>query len=388
MVNGKLVNGFEFSTAGRILFGAGKFAELPAAVATLGRRVFLVTGKDPARVNTSGLEHVSFRVPGEPTVDLIREGVSAFRGSGCDVVVAIGGGSALDAAKAIAAAATNPGDLIDYLEVIGKGLPLVNPPLPVIAVPTTAGTGSEVTRNAVLGSPRDAVKVSLRHPLMLPRIAIVDPELTLGLPHAISASTGLDALTQLIEPWVSGRANAFTDCFCPQGIAAAARALPRIAANQNDLEARSLMSWASLLGGMALANAGLGVVHGLAAPIGGSFPAPHGAVCAALLPYAVAANVRALRQRAPESEALRRYGEIAAILVEDRTASPEEAAAWLLRLIRQLGIPPLSKYGIAPAHWSGLAERAQRSSSMKANPIALSHEEIIQILQAEDGAIL
>ncbi len=383
-----MLSPFEFSTAGRIVFGAGKFAGFPAAVASLGRKVFIVTGRNPSRVDTRGVEHALFSVPGEPTVDLIREGVAAWRDSGCDVVAAVGGGSAIDAAKAIAAAAANPGDLTDYLEVIGKGRPLENPPFPVIAVPTTAGTGSEVTRNAVLGSTRDEVKVSLRHPSMLPRIAIVDPELTLGLPTSIAASTGLDALTQLIEPWVSSRANALTDCICPQGIAAAAQALPRVCENPADIEARSLMSWASLLGGMALANAGLGVVHGLAAPIGGKFPAPHGAVCAALLPYGVAANVRALRKRDPDSESLRRYGRITAIFIDDNTASPEEGAAWLLQLIRRLGIAPLSSYGIASSDWPGLADRAARSSSMKANPIVLSQDEIIQLLAAEDAAIL
>ena len=234
-----------------------------------------------------------------------------FRSAGCELLIAIGGGSAIDAGKAIAAMAANPGDVLDYLEVIGKGQPLTNAPFPMIAVPTTAGTGSEVTRNAVLGSPEHGVKASLRSPMMLPRVAIVDPQLTLGLPRAMTASTGLDALTQLIEAYVCLRANPMTDTLCLDGLRAVKSSLVRACEDGNDAAARAGMSYASLLGGLALANAGLGVVHGFAAPIGGMFDAPHGAVCAAILPYGMEANIRALRERSPEGGALARYREIA-----------------------------------------------------------------------------
>ena len=278
---------FEFATAGRILFGCGTFAQLEDIVAGYGKRALIVTGKRPA----AGIKGPCFSVASEPTIALVREGVDAFREAQCDCVVSIGGGSAIDAGKGIAAVAANSGDLLDYLEVIGKGQPLPSAPYPFIAVPTTAGTGSEVTRNAVLGSPEQGVKVSLRSPLMLPRAAIVDPELTLGLPPAITASTGLDALTQLIEPYVSSRANPFTDSLCLDGIRCASMSLSRAYTEGRDVEARTGMAYASLLGGLALANAGLGVVHGLAAPIGGMFDAPHGAVCAAILPAGMRTNI-------------------------------------------------------------------------------------------------
>ena len=208
----------------------------------------------------------------------------------CDTVIGFGGGAALDAAKAIAILMTNPGDVTDYLEIIGRGKTLTEPPVPCIAIPTTAGTGSEVTRNSVIASREERVKVSLRSPLMLPKVVVVDPELTYDLPPAITASTGVDALTQLIEPFVCSRANPLTDGLCQEGIERVARSLRRAFESAGrgeapaDAAAREDMAVASLFGGLALANAGLGAVHGLAAPLGGMIGAPHGAVCAALLP--------------------------------------------------------------------------------------------------------
>jgi alcohol dehydrogenase class IV len=277
--------------------------------------------------------------------------------------------------------AANPGDILDYLEVVGKGQPFPHAPFPMIAVPTTAGTGSEVTRNAVLGSPEHGVKASLRSPLMLPRIAIVDPNLTLGLPPAITASTGLDALTQLIEPYVSGRANPVTDALCLDGIPVAARSLRKAFENGNDVSARAGMAYASLLGGLALANAGLGVVHGFAAPIGGMFEAPHGAVCAAILPFGIDANLQAMRARDPENPALNRYRRIAAILTDDPDAIPEDVVAWVRTLVRLLRIPPLANWGIAAKDVDGIAAKASQSSSMKANPVVLNTDELKCIME-------
>ncbi len=324
-----------------------------------------------------------FSVASEPTIALIRQGVDAFRGAGCDLVIAIGGGSAIDAGKAIAAAAANPGDLLDYLEVIGKGQPLENAPWPFIAVPSTAGTGSEVTRNAVLGSPEHGVKVSLRSSLMLPRVAIVDPVLTRGLPPAITASTGLDALTQVIEPYVSSRANPFTDSLCLDGIRHASASLLRAYRDGGDADARSGMAYASLLGGLALANAGLGVVHGFAAPIGGMFDAPHGAVCAALLPAGMRANINALRERDPRGGALERYGEIARILTKAPNAIPEDGAEWVRNLTLQswrfLHWRPME---FATQGCAGiLAAKAGRANSMKANPITLTTAELTATIE-------
>jgi len=363
---------FEFATAGRIVFGAGTFAQLDSIASQFGSKPFLVTGK-----RGSG-----FHVTHEPTIDLIREGVEAFRDGGCDMVIAIGGGSAIDAGKAIAAAAANPGDLLEYLEVIGKGRPLDAVPYPFIAVPTTAGTGSEVTRNSVIGSPEHGVKVSLRSPLMLARVAIIDPDLTRSLPPAVTASTGLDALTQVIEPYVCSRANPMTDNFCLDGIRHAAANLPRAYCNGDDGDARNGMCWASLLGGLALANAGLGVVHGFAAPIGGKFDAPHGAICAALLPAGMRANIRALRERDPESPALDRYRAIARILTGDQNAIPEDGAQWVEGLTRQLAILPLRAYGICNRDLPELAEKAARASSMKANPVALTPAEMTAVVES------
>lgn len=351
---------FEFATAGRIIFGAGMLKEAGPIAAALGRKALVVTGRDSSRagplLKLLAIPQAIFPVPGEPTLQMIADGVA--RASGCDLVIGFGGGSAIDAAKAIAALATNPGDIFDYLEVIGRAQPLKNPPLPVIAIPTTAGTGAEVTRNAVLSSPEHKMKVSLRHPLMLPKVAIIDPELTYALPPALTASTGLDALTQLIEPYVSIRANPMTDAICREGLARATKSLQRAFDDGHDKAAREDMAFASLCGGLALANAGLGAVHGFAAAIGGMFDAPHGAVCAALLPEVMEAN----------RPASKRYDEIV-------------SSAWVRDLRDHLRIPKLRSYGITAQDIPAICERAAAASSMKANPVALSREPLEAILR-------
>ena len=298
----------------------------------------------------------------------------------CALPISIGGGSVLDAGKALAALLTNPGDPMDYLEVIGRGQPLSNPSAPCIAIPTTAGTGSEVTRNAVVGSPLHRVKASLRSAGMLPRLAVVDPELSFGLPRPLTAGTGLDALTQLIEPYVGVRANLMTDQLCVTGIRHAARALPRVWENGADREARAEMAWASLLGGMALSNAGLGAVHGFAAPVGGMFPAPHGAVCAAVLPHAMKINLTALRARAPHSPALGRYSEVAQLLTARAQATADDGVEWIAALCRKLEIPPLRAYGVREADIAALVEKAAQAGSMKGNPIPLTGVELREII--------
>jgi len=379
---------FEFATATRIVFGAGAACETGAAAAAMGRRALLVTGERVERaapieraLQAAGVIVAPFRVSGEPSIDMIATGASRARSEGCDVVVAVGGGSAIDAGKALAAMLTNPGEPLDYLEVVGRGQPLRQPSAPFIAVPTTAGTGSEVTRNAVLAAPERGVKASLRSPHMLPRLALVDPELTKGLPPALTASTGLDALTQLIEPYVSVRANPITDLYAVDGLRTAADALPRAWANGADSEARSSMCWASLLGGLSLANAGLGAVHGFAAPVGGKFPAPHGAVCAALLAPAIEINVEALRRRAPESRALARYDEIARLLTAQPHATAADGIQWIAALCHRFEIPPLRTYGVTAADIPLLASRAAEASSMKGNPIKLTQEELEEIVR-------
>jgi alcohol dehydrogenase class IV len=377
---------FEFATAARIVFGWGEARQLAAAAAQMGSRALVVTGSSPERarplianLESAGVACALFSTPSEPTIDLIRAGAEYARAEGCGMVIAIGGGSAIDTGKALAALLTNAGEPLDYLEVIGRGQPLQQASAPFIAVPTTAGSGAEVTRNAVLASPAHRVKASLRSPFLLPKLALVDPELTLNLPRAITAATGLDALTQLIEPYVSSRANAMTDLYCVDGLRRAAAALPRVWEDGQDREARTAMSWASLLGGMALANAGLGAVHAFAAPVGGMWKAPHGAICAAVLPHAIEVNVEALRRRAPANRALRRYDEIARLLTRQPHAIADDAVLWIATLCDRLEIPPLRTYGVTEADIPLLAEMAAQTSSMKGNPIHLTVEEIREI---------
>jgi alcohol dehydrogenase class IV len=378
---------FEFATATRIIFGVGTVRELAPAARQMGRRALFVTGLPPEpsarlthQLEGAGVLCASFAVAIEPTLDLIQQGAQFAREEQCDLVIGFGGGSAIDAGKAIAALLTNRGDLMDYLEVIGKGKSLSVASAPFIAVPTTAGTGAEVTRNAVLASPEHKVKVSLRSPRLLARLAVIDPELTFDLPPAITAHTGLDALTQVMEPYVSNRANPLTDGFCVEGIRRVSRSLRRAYHAGHDAEARTDMSLASLLGGLALANAGLGVVHGFAAPLGGMFPSPHGAVCAALLPHGMEVNIRALRARAPERESLRRYQEVARLLTGQPSATAEDGVEWVREICQELSIPPLSSYGIREADVPVLVEKASHASSMKGNPLVLTADELREVL--------
>lgn len=304
--------------------------------------------------------------------------------AGCDLVIGLGGGSVLDTAKAVAALLANGGDPLDYLEVVGRGQPLTRPSLPCIAAPTTAGTGSEVTRNAVLGSPEHQVKASLRSPTMLPALAVIDPELTYSMPPDVTAATGLDALTQCIEPFVSPRATPLTGAICREGIQRAARSLRRAYLDGENAPAREDMALASLCGGLALANAGLGAVHGFAGPIGGMFPAPHGAICARLLGPVMAANLRALRERDPDAPALARYDEVARLLTGDPHARAEAGVSWVVDLVEALNVAKLSSFGITRHDFSEIVAKSQQASSMKANPIQLKEGELMDILhQAE-----
>ena len=375
---------FEFATATRIIFGEGAAAALPELVRSFGARPLVVTGASSERAAwlVSALSAESLAVSGEPTVDLVRDGARRVRQAACDVVVSLGGGSAIDAGKAIASVATNGGEPLEFLEVVGKGRALEAAPLPFIAVPTTAGTGSEVTRNAVLASAEHGVKASLRSPTMLPKVALVDPELTYALPPAVTANTGLDALAQLIEPYVSARANPLTDALCVEGIGRAAGALRRAYHDGADREARHDMALASLFGGLTLANAGLGVVHGFAAPLGGSSNAPHGALCAALLPHGMAANIVALRARAPLHPALERYAAIARLLTGRKDASAEDGIEWVRALCAELKVPALHDWGIAQADLPGVVGKAARASSMQANPLPLTGEELLGVVLA------
>jgi alcohol dehydrogenase class IV len=379
---------FEFSTAGRIVFGPGASDQIPDLVAGFGPRVFLVLGGTPERfahipdqLTSRTITWQSFSVTGEPTTLMVQTATTAARAAMPQVVLAIGGGSVLDAGKAVAAMLTNEGDLLDYLEVVGKGRPLRKAAAPCIAVPTTAGTGAEVTFNAVLGVPDQHVKVSIRSPLMLPRWAVVDPILTHSMPPELTASTGLDALTQLIEAFVSNKANPLTDGVCREGLQRAGRSLRRAFQDGRDANAREDMSLASLFSGMALANAKLGAVHGFAGPLGGQTLAPHGVICGKLLPYVMQANVRALQDRAADSPALARFDEVGRILTGRSTARASDAVTWIEELCTTLGLPGLRKYGLSEADFPTVAAKARNASSMKGNPIELNDEELVSILR-------
>jgi alcohol dehydrogenase class IV len=380
---------FEFATATRIVFGPGRVREAVSAAASLGRCALIVTGSTPARLDSfacelrrQGVKCTIFPFPGEPTISRVIEGIQAARDAACDLVIGCGGGSALDGAKAIAALMTNPGAPLDYLEVVGLGKPLTQPCAPCICIPTTAGTGCEVTRNAVLISEEHCVKVSLRSPWMLPLLAVVDPDLTCSLPPSITASTGLDALTQLIEPFVCNLANPLTDAICRDGIRRAALWLRPACVDGRNAQARENMSLASLFGGIALTNAGLGAVHGLAAPLGGMFPVPHGMVCARLLPAAMDANLKALSTRLKDSPALPRYDEIARLLTGKPSARASEGVEWIQALCSDLSVPCLSSLGITAKDLPAIAAKAQKSSSIKGNPVMLTAEELTGILKA------
>jgi alcohol dehydrogenase class IV len=378
---------FEFATSSRIVFGPGTLRDVGPLLAEMGSHALIVTGSTPERaaplfkvLSVQGIEMTTFTVTAEPSTDVVRDGIATARETRCDMVVGFGGGSALDAGKAIAALLANGGDPLDYLEVIGKGRSITQPSAPFVAIPTTAGTGTEVTRNAVLSSARHRIKVSLRSPLMLPRLALVDPELTYSLPPDVTAHTGLDALTQLIEPFISRQANAITDGLCREGIRRASRSLRRAYDDGRDEDAREDMALASLLGGLALANAKLGAVHGLAGVIGGMFHAPHGAICGRLLPHVMDVNVRAARQRLAGSRVTERLDEIACILIGSEKATARYGVTWLQALCETLQVPPLASYGVTERDFPTLVERASASSSMKGNPVDLTDSEMREIL--------
>jgi alcohol dehydrogenase class IV len=346
--------------------------------------VLLCTGRDPSR-HASLLADVDpaavVTVSHEPTVDDVRAATEDARRADADVVVGIGGGSVLDLGKAVAVLLGNGTDPLDHLEVVGRGVPIQRPSLPYVAVPTTAGTGAEATANAPLRSPEHGLKASIRSPHLLATVALVDPLLTLSCPPAVTASSGLDALTQCLEPYVSPQATPATDAFAAEGLRRAAGALRTAYEHGDDAGAREDMALASLFGGISLANAKLGAVHGLAGVIGGMVEAPHGAICAALLAPTVEANHRALRDRAPDSPALDRYEQAARFLTGRDDARADDAVAWLGDTVAALGVPPLGALGLSPAQHDEVAGKAARSSSMRGNPVALGHDELLAVLR-------
>jgi alcohol dehydrogenase class IV len=350
----------------------------------LGQKPFFLignSGKENPQFKDLIHKHEIFVVSHEPTISLVEEAILKVRKIEADVIISIGGGSVLDAGKAVAALTPNPGSVLDYLEVIGGGKQLENDPLPFIAVPTTAGTGTEVTKNAVILSPEHRVKVSLRDKRMYPTVALVDPELTYSLPPAITAYSGIDAFTQCLEPYVSHLSTPITDPICMEGIRLVARSLLVAYQDGQSVRAREEMALASTFGGLALANAKLGAVHGFAGPIGGMFSAPHGAVCAALLKPVVEINIKELTERDPENPSLEKYDQIGKIVSGNASAGSAELVTWLSELLKELDIPGLAGFGIKSSDFSEIIEKSIVSSSIKGNPITLSREELREILE-------
>ncbi|MBN8609003.1 MAG: iron-containing alcohol dehydrogenase [Deltaproteobacteria bacterium] len=389
-----MIASFEVLAPRRIVFGLGASAGLATHLTTIGvaddAAILVVTGKDPSRHEgvlgplRASRSLVVTTIAHEPSVEDAIAAVGLARAQGVRAVIGLGGGSAIDLGKAVSALVTNPNDPLDHLEVVGRGQPLVHDPLPFVAIPTTAGTGAEATKNAVLtartidGSP---VKVSLRSDRMVPALALIDPSLAVSAPPSVTAATGLDALVQVIEPYVSHAATPFTDALCRDAIPRGARALPRAFANGGDLEARSDMALVSLYGGLALANAKLGAVHGFAGPLGGLVGAPHGAICARLLPFVIETNLAAMRSRATESIALARYDEVARWVTGRSAARADDVAHWAHALLEALAIPTLSAMGLTAARIPEIVSQSARSSSMKGNPISLTEGELHEILE-------
>ena len=375
---------FEFATARRVVVGPGRVSELPVIVAALGSRVLICTGSRPDRhaevVAGLSLPTAAVAITAEPTVQDARAAAEVARAHEADVVVGIGGGSVLDLAKAVAMLLGNGGDPLDYLELVGRGQPISRESVPFVAIPTTAGTGAEVTANAVLTVPEHQLKASLRSPLMIPRVALVDPLLTLDCPPGVTASSGLDAVTQCLEPFVSRKANPMTDGLAREGLRRAGSGLRRAYLDGTDLDARQAMSVCSLLGGMALANAKLGAVHGLAGVVGGTVTIPHGVACAALLAAVIETNVRALESREPASPVLARYEEAARLLTGGPDASIADGIGWIRRTTELLGISHLGAFGLRPDQVDGVVTTAAKASSMQGNPIRLTDDELRGIL--------
>jgi alcohol dehydrogenase class IV len=378
---------FEFATSNNIIFGDGSLTRVGEIGATFGRKALIVCGSGSVPVDSmvgllenEKIEPIIFRVSQEPDIATISAGVAFGDSHHCDFIIGFGGGAVIDSAKAISAMMTNPGEVIDYLEVVGRGKQIKIPPLPMIAVPTTAGTGTEVTRNAVVLSEEHRVKVSMRSPMMIPRIAIIDPELTYSMPPAVTASTGMDALTQCIEPYVSIKSNPLTDGIAIQGIKAASRSLLTAYREGTNRKAREDMAFASLCGGLALANSGLGVVHGFAGVIGGMCEAPHGEICASLLAAGTKYNIKTLKDLPGNEEILKRYLAVSQWLTGNTGASHEEGIDWLKELTKELSIKGLQNIGVSEADFGQIIEMASVSSSMQKNPVFLSRETLQLIL--------
>lgn len=378
--------GFSLLTPSEIVFGRGRLAELNERASGMGRRALVVHGRRPERLapvfeQLNDIDVVqTLAIAKEPDLDTLMAAIETGKGLGVELVMGIGGGSVMDSAKVLAAMLPSESDLMDHLEVVGQGLPLQSDRLPLILVPTTSGTGAEVTRNAVVDIPAAQRKVSLRDARLLPDLALVDPAMTDGCPKSVTLHSGLDAITQVIEPYLSSRATPFTDMLCVEAIPRGLQALKRLMAGESK-EARDAMAHVSLFGGLALANSGLGVVHGIAGPLGGLSGAPHGAICGALLPAGIAVN----RKHANSDDQQARIARVVHWIAEAFETSPEQALTVFRDWIAENGLPGLASLGVSEQQIVSAADAAASSSSMKANPVPLSREAVESVIRQSMG---
>lgn len=394
-----MIEPFSVGRLPRIRFGAGVLAEVPALARSYGTRALVLTGARSftaaphgraffAALEQAGVSHVTERISGEPSPEGVDTLVARHRHQRPDVVIGVGGGSVLDAAKAVAGLLIPGNSVMDHLEGVGRNVPYRGPAVPFIAVPTTAGTGSEATKNAVLSRPGpDGFKKSFRDDLLVAQWAVVDPELLAGCPPEQIAANGMDAFTQLLESYVSARAGAFTDALAWDGMQKVRDGLFAAHAGGSSEAAaagRAAMAYASLLSGVTLAQAGLGSVHGLASPLGAFFPIPHGVVCGTLLAAAAAANITALRARQPDHPALAKYARVGALLAGRPPGDTEQdldtLVAVLSEWVERLAIPRLGAFGVRETDIPRIVAHS-RGSSMRTNPIVLTDEEIAGILR-------
>ncbi|WP_224826101.1 iron-containing alcohol dehydrogenase [Cognatishimia sp. MH4019] len=364
---------YQLQTPRKIIFGRGASADASKHITAHGTQIALIHGASQKRagwlidaLHTAGAHVHPLPCPSEPTLPMLEDALTALRPKNIDAVVGLGGGAPLDLAKALAALLPTKANPLDHLEVVGSGLPLTTNPLPFIALPTTSGTGAEATKNAVIGVPEHARKVSLRDDRMLATLALVDPALTDGCPKAITLASGLDAITQVIEPYISAKATHLTDALCKPAIPLGLDALKTLMTRE-DQNARDTLAHVALTSGIALANSGLGAVHGLAGVIGGLTPAPHGAVCGALLAPVLKTNAEAL----PDNPKIAEVQKLIATTLGD-----------LPTFTQTHGLPTLEQMSVAPSDHAKIAQAAAASSSMKGNPTALSEAQLIACLTA------
>ena len=382
---------FQLCTPNHLHIGTGTLSKLPTLAAHLPTPIIILTGPRKTRheplwesLSSFPAHHlIPLENQGEPTADHLQILTQIARQKGARSVIAMGGGSVIDMGKALAAMLTNTHPLTSYLEIIGDGNPLNQSPAPMIAIPTTAGTGAEVTRNAVITIPESNVKVSLRHRSMIPDSVIVDPILTLSTPPNITAATGLDALTQLIEAFCSNRSHPFTDAICRSGLTHLAHALETAYHESDNLTARSTMSYAALLSGIALTHVGLGSVHGFAGPLGGRLRTAHGEICATLLPTAIQTNLQALHDRQPNHPAIAKYDEAATLILNQPNATHHHLCDWIQQTLIDMRIPTLQQAGLTPDQFMPTLQQAQQATSMKCNPIELTQNELYHLVEQE-----